>query len=66
MDEWINVGFPNEGEMPINLRLLYNWDMTDIKLIGDTVFFRSDGNTFSIRLVDFKIHFKKKYDEFLC
>lgn len=66
MDDYIYVGFPNEGEILINLRLLYNWDMTDIKLIGDTVFFRVDGTTFSIRLVDFKTHFEKKYKEFLC
>jgi len=67
MNDCIYIGFPNEGEVLMNLRLLYNWNMTDFKIVGDTVFFNSDGNTFSIRLEDFNLYFKNlvKDEKFL-
>lgn len=59
MDEYMWITLPNEGEIPFNLRNVLNWDITDVNVVGKTVFFKANDSTFSARLEEFEKYFPK-------
>jgi hypothetical protein len=59
MDDYIFITLPNEGEIPFNLRLILQWDMTDFEVIGETVFFTYNDCRMSMKLKDCEKFFPK-------
>ena len=51
----IVVNFPNIGETNLKLETVRKWDITDIKEIGDTVFFSYGGTCLSVKSKDFNL-----------
>lgn len=47
------VTFPNTGEDYIDKNIVSNWVKTNIKVIGDMVFFNVDGMCLSMKKTDF-------------
>jgi len=65
MGDKLKVRFPNEGEILINESNIVNWDPTNIREIGEEVFFKTGGVTLSMEKKDFKscFHNNKKNKE---
>ena len=59
MIKFIYITLPNEGEVPMDLRLLKDKVLTDIEVIGTRVFFDMGGNKFSMSTNDYEEYFKK-------
>lgn len=59
--EKIKVGIPNEGEIDLSKEIIIKWNPTEIKHIGEIVFFKSDNSFFSMNKNDFEEIFEKKY-----
>lgn len=47
------INIPNEGEINIDRSIVEKWHITDIKIIGDVVFFSVDGSSMSMGKNDF-------------
>jgi len=58
MDDWIFVGFPNEGQIPLTIKSIKHWEPSDIDIVGNNVFFNQGNSRLSMKLEDFKINFK--------
>lgn len=60
MGEKLKVRFPNEGDILINESNIINWDISNVRYIGEEVFFKTGGVTLSMEKKDFKRCFNKK------
>jgi hypothetical protein len=59
MIEWIYIQIPNDGEIPMDLRLLKDKVINVTEVIGNRVFFNMNGEgMFSMWLQDYDKHFK--------
>lgn len=60
MGEKLKVSFPNEGDILINESNVINWDISNVRYIGEEVFFKTGGVTLSMEKKDFKRCFNNK------
>lgn len=60
MGEKLKVRFPNEGDILINESNIINWDISNVRYIGEEVFFKTGGVTLSMEKKDFKRCFNIK------
>lgn len=59
MDDYMWITFPNEGEIAVNIRNMVHWGITNVRVIGDSVFFDAMNGTFSARFNEFEKYFPK-------
>ena len=60
MENKLKVRFPNEGDILINESNIINWDISNVRHIGEEVFFKTGGVTLSMEKKDFKRCFINK------
>ena len=60
MENKLKVRFPNEGDILINESNIINWDISNVRDIGEEVFFKTGGVTLSMEKKDFKRCFHNK------
>lgn len=60
MENKLKVRFPNEGDILINESNIINWDISNVRYIGEEVFFKTGGVTLSMEKKDFKRCFNNK------
>ena len=60
MENKLKVRFPNEGDILINESNIINWDISNVRDIGEEVFFKTGGVTLSMEKKDFKRCFNNK------
>ena len=63
MGDKLKVRFPNEGDILIDENNIVNWDTTNIREIGEEVFFKTGDITLSMKKKDFKKCFHNKKDK---
>jgi len=54
MGNKLKVRFPNEGDILINESNIINWGISNVREIGEEVFFKTGGVTLSMEKKDFK------------
>ena len=59
MDEYMLIRLPNEGEIAMNLSNIVHWDISNVRVIGDSVFFEANGSTLGARLEEFEKYLPK-------
>ena len=60
MGDKLKVRFPNEGDILINESNIINWGISNVREIGEEVFFKTGGLTLSMEKKDFKKCFHNK------
>ena len=60
MGNKLKVRFPNEGDILINESNIINWGISNVREIGEEVFFKTGGVTLSMEKKDFKKCFHNK------
>ena len=60
MGDKLKIRFPNESDILINESNIVNWDPTNIREIGEEVFFKTGDITLSMEKKDFKKCFHNK------
>jgi len=63
MSEEVFITLPNEGEIPFSVDLIAKWNPTNVREVGNTIFFTYGGSSFSMRKEDFETHFNNKKDK---
>jgi len=58
-DKTITICFPNEGAYDLSEEIISQWEIEEVKTIGDTNFCKTDGSYFSISIEDYNKIFKK-------
>jgi len=56
----VYIRYPNEGDILINESNIINWDISNVRDIGEEVFFKTGGVTLSMKKKDFKRCFNNK------
>ena len=56
----VYIRYPNEGDILINESNIINWDISNVRYIGEEVFFKTGGVTLSMKKKDFKRCFNNK------